>query len=226
MVKPTEVSIANAGWASCVEDVSASSSRKIKLVDEETRLKFTIDSITVIGNEDFKGPDGKTTTSYKIGIGLTSNRPQRYEDNGEETGRYVNFFMPMTLSFDPKSNIIKCGLADAVGHDLSKVKLVDVIGSFVGKQVSGMILHRKYKTQDGQDRVAMAVEKFKPVQEEDDFSEALSKWEPSYMAQKKYADKRVITLANIRNNTAPQSVSAYILSGGEKPEIRETIKLS
>jgi len=205
--------------------VSALNSRKMQLIEEETRLKFVIDSICVIGNVDFKQPDGSTKTSYQIGVGLTSNRSQRYEDNGEDTGRNVSFFLPYTLSFNPKANLVKSGLLQAVDYDLSLVTLPQIIGGLVGKQVSAMIAHRKYKTKDGQDAIAMDVEKFKPVTDQDDFAEALAKWKPNFMAAKRYPSAKIVTVSNVQNSTPAKSVS-YYAAGSEKPQVSETVKLS
>jgi hypothetical protein len=121
------------------EIVSANNSRKVALIEEETRLKFFIDSVTVIGNVEFKQPDGTTKVSYQVGLGMTSNRAQRYEDNGEETGRNWQFFEKYTLSFSPKSNLVKSGLLQAADHDLTKVTLAQIIEGLVGKQISAMV---------------------------------------------------------------------------------------
>jgi len=193
-----------------IDEVDASgASRKYQLLEEETRLKLIIDSMLIVGLEDYKGDDGKVTTNYKIGINFTSNREQRYDD-GEGSGRKVTFFKMYTFSFHEKSGLIKGGLIDALGYDITaSTKLTDFLAGCVGQQVSAMINHRKYKTKQGQDAVAMDIEKFKAVKDKEDFDDSLSSWTVPYLAKKSYPDKKIVTWLNLKNRTAPKIVSDY-----------------
>lgn len=200
-----------------IEEVSASGAgRKLLLIEEETRLKLFIDSMTIIGLEDYTGADGKTTTNYKIGLGFTSNREQKYED-GEGTGRKVTFFKVFTFSFHEKSGMVKSGLVEALVYDTSNLKLTEFLAACVGKQISAMISHRKYKNKQLQDSVAMDIEKFKKVVETEDFEDAVSAWEPPFMAVKLYSDKKIVKWSDLKERTAPKLVGTYIAGEVAKP---------
>lgn len=221
----TDTAVTELKWQ-LEEDRAIGTSRKIALLDEETRVKFVISDITIIGPVEFKQPGGKTNVSYQLGVGLTSNRTQKYADNGDSTGRFVQFFLPFSVqSFSTRSNIVKSGLLDAAGVDQILTNTTNkLIEALMGKQVSGLIAHRKYLNKEGQEAIAMDVEKFKSVTEEDDFTECLAAWKPHYMAANRFADKRVITLANIQNNTAPNTVGSYSVDG-DAPVKKEVTSL-
>lgn len=167
---------------------------KAKKLAEEIRIPIMITSVTLVGNEVFKAADGKETISYKLGLGLTSNTPY-VSESGEVIEGFHEFFTRYTASTAPKSGMFKDGLVEACGlgdaSDLTKM-----VNALIGKKISAMTKYRAYKTRNGENRIAVDLEKFKALTTEEDFKDVESVERIPYTASKNYVGKKIITTVN------------------------------
>lgn len=167
---------------------------KVKKLADEIRIPIMITSVTLVGNEVFKAVDGKETISYKLGLGLTSNVPY-VSESGEVIDGYHEFFTRYTASTAVKSGMFKDGIVEACGlgdaSDLTKM-----VNALIGKKISAMTKYRAYKTRNGENRVAIDLEKFKALTTEEDFKDVEAVEHIPYAATKNYVGKKIITTVN------------------------------
>lgn len=192
------------------EDVSTGETRRpYALLEDESRVQVVVTSLTAIGNESFRGADGKETVSYKINLQLTSSRPRRYED-GEEAKGLVEFNAKYTFSMHEKGRMATEGLLEAIGADTTKVyKLNEFAALVLGKVISGRVKHRKYKTKEGAEAVAQDLEAFKPVKDPMDIEEIVANWKVPFALVKKHPDKPCLPYGALRAGGKAQPVATW-----------------
>lgn len=192
------------------EEVSTGEARRpYALLEDESRIQVVITSFTALGNESFRGDDGKVTESYKISLQMTSSRLRKYEDGGEAKGN-VEFNSKYTFSMHEKSKMVKDGLLEALGADLTKVyKLNEFAALVLGKVVSGRVKHRKYKTKEGVEAIAQDLEAFKVVKEPMDTEELILGWRVPFTLVKKHPDKMCLPAKAIRVGGKAQPCASW-----------------
>ena len=168
----------------------------VKKLQEELRIPVMVTSVTIIGNETFKGNDGKETTKFKIGVGFTSNAPH-VSEAGEPVEGFHEFYAKFTATTNIKSSLVKSGLPDATGTK-NAGDLKTLVNGRIGKKVSAMTKYRTYRTAQGEDRVAVELEKFKPLTTAEDFSEVIKAQHIPFLAAKFSPDSKIITFVDAK----------------------------
>lgn len=168
----------------------------VKKLQEELRTPVMVTSVTIIGNETFKGNDGKETTKFKIGVGFTSNAPH-VSEGGEPVEGFHEFYAKFTATTNIKGSLMKSGLPDATGTK-NAGDLKTLVNGLIGKKVSAMTKYRTYRTAQGEDRVAVELEKFKPLATEEDFSEVVKAQHIPFLAAKFSPDSKIITFVDAK----------------------------
>ena len=167
------------------------------LLDDEIRLPVIISAFYMVGKESIKQPNGTLKDRFAIGLQFDSLRPLRYED-GEDTGRKHSWLNVMTYSFNDKSTLSLSGLLNAIGHNPTATLTPDFVKEVLGKQISARVKHRTYES-EGKKRTIADIEAFKPLLDQENFSECIDTWYPHRRAIKKYPECKVLSYKMLRD---------------------------
>lgn len=189
------------------EEVSFGSS-PAKLIADETRIPVIVSSITIIGNEVFKDKTtGKETVSFKIGIGFTSN-VRRVSEDGEDLPGTYTFYEKFTASTHSKGAMHASGILDVIGTGWRNLSAL--VSALLGKQMTAMTSHRKYKDKQGNEKTAVDLEKFKKIEADVDFTEALETWEVPFLAAKMYPEASIVNMDHFKSGGKPYKVKDLV----------------